>query len=220
MIYLEKTKVCSTCGERKPITEYYKNAGRYDGVQVYCKACHKKYYHDYRHTSGQNKPMDEDRYCSDFLGVYVAEQVIAKTFKNVTRTPYGYQGYDLICGKGYKIDVKAACIGRPKGRHNRWIFGIYNNTDADYFMCIAFNNRDDLEPQHIWMIPGDKINHLVCFCITDVPRSLKKWQEYEKPIDKITSCCNVMKSEVVEKVPLIDMVSKGEDGAQSSLFSF
>lgn len=219
---MKSIKKCPDCKISKPLSEFYKDISRFDGVQTYCKDCTKKQKRtlEWMHRTGKCRPFAEARDCSDFLGVHVAEQVIAKTFKNVTRTPYGYHGYDLVCSKGYRIDAKAACIGRPKGRHDRWTFGIYNNTDADYFMCIAFNNRDDLDPQHIWMIPGDKINHLECFCITDVPRSLKKWQEYEKPIDKIASCCNVMKSEVTEKASLIDMVSKGEEDIQSSLFSF
>lgn len=32
-------KTCAKCGETKPLTDYYRNSKRADGVQTYCKAC-------------------------------------------------------------------------------------------------------------------------------------------------------------------------------------
>lgn len=34
-------KYCSRCKETKPLSEWYKNAGRSDGLGVYCKICEK-----------------------------------------------------------------------------------------------------------------------------------------------------------------------------------
>lgn len=34
-----KTKVCSKCGENKPLSEYYKAKTNKDGLETYCKAC-------------------------------------------------------------------------------------------------------------------------------------------------------------------------------------
>ena len=36
-------KTCSKCGEEKPLSLYYKNKGRKDGVSVYCAKCMKEY---------------------------------------------------------------------------------------------------------------------------------------------------------------------------------
>lgn len=34
-----KSKVCTSCGTRKPLKQYYKNAASLDGHGVYCKTC-------------------------------------------------------------------------------------------------------------------------------------------------------------------------------------
>jgi hypothetical protein len=36
-------KLCKRCGETKPISEYFVNTKRKDGVQTYCKPCHLEY---------------------------------------------------------------------------------------------------------------------------------------------------------------------------------
>ena len=33
------TKFCAHCKQTKPLTDFYKNKGRLDGVCVYCKIC-------------------------------------------------------------------------------------------------------------------------------------------------------------------------------------
>ena len=42
-------KHCSMCDQAKPVSEFGKNAGRYDGLQTYCQICRKQidkqYYH-------------------------------------------------------------------------------------------------------------------------------------------------------------------------------
>lgn len=37
-----KTKVCTKCGEEKPVSEFYRNQTRADGYQTWCKSCHYK----------------------------------------------------------------------------------------------------------------------------------------------------------------------------------
>jgi len=136
-------------------------------------------------------PMSENRQCSSFLGVHVAERVLAKVFKDVEVMPHNNPGYDFICGKGYKIDVKCACIKKKK---NSWGFNIKKNTIADYFLCLAFDDRDNLEPQHIWLIPSDHINNLTGLTISS--STLQRWSKYElDKLDKIISCCNVIKGD-------------------------
>jgi len=101
--------------------------------------------------------------------------------------PYGHPGYDFICNNGKKIDGKSSMTG-DKGY---WMFTIKHNTTADYFFCVAYDNRDDLNILHIWMLPGDKFNHLSGASIS--LSTIHKWDEYEQPIDKAIACCDTMK---------------------------
>lgn len=128
---------------------------------------------------------------SQYLGVFIAEKLTSKMFKNVQRMPQGNHGFDLICNEGYKIDVKSSATG-SKGY---WQFGIKKNKMADYFVIIAFESRDDLTPIHLWLIPGKDINHLNIIHISKV--TLSRWSKYEQPIDKAILCCNEMKGESV-----------------------
>jgi len=38
-----KTKVCNKCGKEKPISEFHKNRNSKDGLNSWCKKCHKEY---------------------------------------------------------------------------------------------------------------------------------------------------------------------------------
>ena len=93
------------------------------------------------------KPMKLNKKCSQFLGCHVAERVLSHVFKDVQRMSNGNKGYDFICNKGFKIDVKSSCIQK----NNSYIFSIRYNNIADYFLCIAFDNRENLNPQYIFV---------------------------------------------------------------------
>lgn len=123
-----------------------------------------------------------------YLGVVIAETLLVKLFKNVQRMPIGNHGYDFICGNGYKIDSKSSATGDKNGS---WQFGIKKNTIADYFICIAWDNRKSFNLTHIWLIPGKDINHLSGILISK--STIHKWTKYEQPIDKYIECCNNMR---------------------------
>ena len=72
-----------------------------------------------------------------------------------------------------------------------WAFNIGRNTTADYFLCLAFDNREDLNPLHAWLIPGSKINHLTGTSIS--PSTLHKWDAYALDTSKIGDCCDAMR---------------------------
>jgi hypothetical protein len=129
--------------------------------------------------------------CPSYLGIHVAERALSKFFKNITRMPMNNIGYDYVCGKGFKIDVKCSCI--IHGDVDYWHFTINENQIADYFLCLAFDNREDLTPMHVWLIPGHIVNTLKGFSISNRTRSLHKWSKYERPLDKVITCCNEMK---------------------------
>jgi len=125
-----------------------------------------------------------------YLGVYIAERVLKNVFENVLAMPVGNPGFDFICQNGFKIDVKSAC---PRKRKNSvsWEFIIRRNKIAEFFLCLAFDSRDDLNPLHMWLLPGDKFNHMSSVSINQ--NTIDKWDEYRLPVDKVITCCNIMK---------------------------
>jgi len=185
------SKRCMKCGALKPLSEFHKLKRSWDGFNYWCKACKNDYLRDYRNHTGGYRPLGTNPDCPLFLGVYVAERVLAHVFKNVSRMPKNNPGFDFICGGGYKIDVKSATRG--KNHPNMWVFGINKNTMADYFLLIAFDNRSDLNPEHIWLVPGNKINNRRTTSISE--STLAKWEDY-RPLDKLDEvihCCDILK---------------------------
>ena len=132
---------------------------------------------------------ENNKDCPGFLGS-IAEEVLSYVYTNVERMGWGNPGYDFICGKGHKIDVKSSVLTAK--RPNLWEFRINNNKIADYFLCLAFDNRDNLNPQHIWLLPGKIVNNKVGTSISK--STISKWSEYEQPLDKVISCCDIMKN--------------------------
>jgi len=131
--------------------------------------------------------MSKNKNCSDYLGIHIAENVLSKVFKDVIKMPNNNPGYDFICSNGYKIDVKSACM--KKDRPDSWYFHTENNFIADYFLCIAFDNREDLNPLHMWLIPSNTItNKNSSLYISN--KSIDVWNRYEKSIYNIIQCCN------------------------------
>jgi len=193
-------KQCIKCGELKDASKFHKSHSTCDGLQSWCRECkaehrqsHQKEYAFHartrRHELGIHRPYNKNRNCPLFLGVGVAEQVLAKVYPNVVRMPMHNTGFDFICGRGYKVDVKSSCLHK----HGFWGFNINKNAIADHFLCLAFNDRVNLTPQHVWLIPGKVVSHLVGLSICPGARSLSKWQQYEQSIDCVVSCCNVLR---------------------------
>ena len=192
-------KRCNQCKDIKLISEFGPRIKNKDGRSSVCRVCRRQACAESKHRLGHTKPMKESPQCSQFLGVCVAERVIRHCgmFNIITKAPNNTPGYDFVCGRGYKIDVKSACrtfaIRNGNSLTPWWTFHIDHNKIADWFVTIAFDDRVHLTPLHAWMIPGDVINHLVCLTITESERSLVKWEQYERPLDQIESCCDVLR---------------------------
>jgi hypothetical protein len=135
--------------------------------------------------------MNENKECAAYLGIYIAERALSKFFDNIIRMPMHNPGYDFLCGKGFKIDCKSACISIREKHSDSWKFMIRYNKTPDHFLCLAFQDRDSLEPKHVWLIPGSKINSKNSIRITE--GSFSEWTKYERPIDRVIKCCNLMK---------------------------
>jgi hypothetical protein len=180
-------RICPRCKISKPLSDY--SPGNYR-----CRPCKAAQKREHAHQNGINIPMEQNKTCSAYLGIHIAERILSHYFENVSRTPYGTPGYDFTCKNGYKIDVKCACIQKIKNKSNcKWQFSIQYNTIADYFLCLGFDNRDSLEPQHIWLIPGNVVNKLDAFQIPVSEYGLSKWHQYEKPLDKVLQCCATLR---------------------------
>lgn len=136
------------------------------------------------------RPQFHNRQCSLFLGDTVAETVLSKVFKNVVRTPIGHVGFDFWCNNGFKIDVKSACAAANSSVILKWAFAIKRNKIPDYFLCIAFDNRQDLNPLHLWLIPSKVINHMTGVRIES--DTLYKWKKYKLKLDKTVACCDTL----------------------------
>ena len=164
-----------------------------------------------KHATGKCTSMDENPKCSIYLGVHIAERVLSKIFSNVIRMPNNNKGYDFICNKGFKIDVKAACLTRSHGNRNRsglrWDFRIKKNKTPDHFLLIAFDNRTNLIPLHLWLIKGNEplhsngiitnpVNNRENFAIENSITALSRYQMYEihDKLDKLITVCDSLRS--------------------------
>ena len=181
---------CRVCGKRLVENENWCKSNVKSGNYI-CKQCSVAYSSEYNHKQGIYQPMGKNRACSLFLGVCVAEKLLSKVFVDVKRMPNGTVGYDLICNRGKRIDVKSACTRFGKRRSGRWLFSILKNTIADYFLCVAFDDREQLNPLHLWLIPGTRINHLQSTSISI--NRLSKWDEYKLDIKDVVHCCEAMR---------------------------
>ena len=203
-------KRCTHCGLVLPASGFQKNACKSDGLQSWCKQCRyvadrtiyrdkvNAYHKAWEIKHGIVGKIAESHDSSSYLGVYIAERALSKFFDHIERMPYGNPGYDFICGKGFKIDVKSACLRGYKGKNATcWSFTIRKNQVADYFLCLAFNNRVDLEPQHVWLVPSDAAKNLYGLVVPCSNYGLNKWRKFEKPIENVLSCCNTIRSEAI-----------------------
>lgn len=167
--------ICKTCACNA--TKQRQTSNR----KIYNEIRRKSYY---RHGA---KPMSENKDCSAYLGCHIAERVLSKVFKDVEVMPRNNPGYDFICNKGKKIDVKSACVSK----YGKWVFHIRHNIIADYFLCLAFDNRDNLTPLHMWLIPGHIVNNLTGTTISK--STVNRWNEYRLDVDKVVKCCDKMR---------------------------
>jgi len=137
--------------------------------------------------------MKENRMNNKFIGIYIAENGIAKIYEESKRMPCNHPGYDIICPKGYKIDVKATVLSR----YNTFCFGIQKNEVADYFILVGFNNIIELKPLHLWIIKSDENIHgrplkeFLSLKIIDEPQYIQEYQKYEKlnRLEMLKSVC-------------------------------
>lgn len=190
----KNSKICKSCDINQTQIWISKNKERYKKNQErnskrWNKANPEKRRLLSEHSNRKRgrRPMSEAKECSIYLGIYVAERVLKDVFNDVVQMPQNHKGYDFVCNHGKKIDVKSSTLHKD----NRWLFRIGTNIIADYFLCLAFDNRKDLNPLHLWLIPGDTLNKYIGVGISK--GKIHKWDEYRLNIDKVISCCDIIK---------------------------
>ena len=205
-----KTLICNKCYLEKPITDFFRRPQITRGYSYSCKVCHMEAQRQYRaalgkeacakrsreysYHVGRTHPAKENPKCSNWLGIWIAERVLSRYFNELKRMPPNNPGYDFLCSKGFKIDVKSGCRQSYDNRRiDRWTFVINHNKIADYFLCLAFDNRTNLNPEHVWLIPKELVSEKHAVIIYDNRNGLSKWSAYEKPIDRVLDCCKSLK---------------------------
>lgn len=166
---------------------------------------HAEYTRQCTYDCGKASPFFENKKYTLYFGVHIAERYLAKIFEKVTRMPINHKGYDFVCGKGYKIDVKSSCINK----NNIWNFNIGRNKIAEYFLLLAFDNRESLNPIYVWIFKGNNIvgmkkrggmkkqlNDKGHFYIPNRPDAIRYYKKYEQTdkLEKLKKCCDTLKN--------------------------
>lgn len=183
---MSKIITCANCNELKP-----------HEAKGLCARCYQNKYQKgsstkWNHKTGKHKPRLENKNCAPYLG-YISELILFNLYLNIQIMPNNNIGYDLIYNN-YKIDVKASCrIIRDK-HSDRWNFHIEMNKNTDYFACIAFDNRENLNVEHYWLIPGNIVNNQINVGISKT--NLNKWNKYRQS-NKVINQCNIIRGNLL-----------------------
>jgi len=188
-------RFCPGCQENKPLVDYnIRKSGPQKGTPRHiCKKCQNDYDSAYRLKCGI-RPTSEAKDSSSYLGIYIAERALSNFFDTIIRMPPNNPGYDFLCGKGFKIDVKSSCLRIKPNRSPFWQFNTKHNKKADYFLFMGLDNRDSLKPMRIWLIPNDIADKYNAITISNIDKSIAKWIKYEKPLDRVISCCSQIRA--------------------------
>src|SRR3990167_1732522 len=157
---------------------------------------------EWQWNRGTHSPMSDNEDCSSYLGIYITEIKIGRKLLPILfgaiekEMPANNPGFEFIVKGGYKIQFKARTLKNT----NKWSFRIDYNNIADYFILVAFNDRENLDIIHIWVIKKDDIIRGKKFfdretiSITNCCKKLLEFQKYDQ-IEKYRQI-----KEAIEKV--------------------
>ena len=141
----------------------------------------------YRHETGRQKPMEDAKDCPAHFGVCIGEKYVSQVFEGCKPAPYGTPGYDWEW-KGLKVQHKARCITvREWGWSSLWYFTRLDfNKIADKFVLSGWDDREGLNPLHIWIFDKDDIMsdglpfwNRNSITILNTPEGLAEFAKYE-----------------------------------------
>ena len=214
-------KQCTVCKKWKDESEFYIRSKYNQTLRSECKKCSnmssKRWYDsnkdyvkeltDNRRWENGGTPMDKNIECTMYLGVHIAENLWNVILTDSVLMNPANPGYDILFNDNIKIDIKASVL-RIDDEYPCWSFNIQYNKIPDFFGLTAFDNRDNLNIQYMWLIPGYKINDK--YRIRIYPKKINNWKKYliisdeelaklikEKPLDILRS---KQKLEKIEKI--------------------
>lgn len=198
-------KTCNKCHKTKPLEDFHNNKTTKDGRAYWCKECTNKDYKDYYHNRGGKEAngrisMYKNKNCAHYLGVVVAERLVKHLFNDVVMMPFGFPGYDMICNKGKKINVKASTANVRQNKNSitkRWKFNINYNKNCDFYLLMAFDDTINLTPLSAWLMPGEEINENSGISIS--AKKINDWDCWKMDLDNAQACCDLMKEKRKKK---------------------
>ena len=158
--------------------------------------CHKdmeykrKYTQEWRYENGSQSPMSENENCSQYLGTLVAERqygriILPEIFGGIEKEmPYGNPSYDFLVKGNIKVDIKSCCLREMKGWLG-WEPHVRFNNVTDYFVILAFDDRDNLNLIFVWSIGknetirGNKFYMRDSIKITNTHRGLLEFKRFD-----------------------------------------
>lgn len=153
---------------------------------------------EYTYKTGKNLPREVNDDCSLWFGEFISQNYVMKTFEDSIKIPSNNPGFDWICKKGQKIDHKGACLKYYPWQSPHWSFHIRHNKISDYFILSAWDDKDNLNPLHVWMfhkndkVRGRKFCEFEEFVVTNTPEKLKELEKWEVTdrLGKLKEFCN------------------------------
>lgn len=185
----------------------------FEGWNDYQRKCRKDYKREWTrkwaHDTGRSISMSENKDCASWLGVNegepLFEKFLKKIFEYVEKTDYLDGGIDFNCKKPRQefinkyphlelnklrdeectLQLRIRCLTFYKNCDwSGWKFNLDNN-NSDFTILCGYDNRDNLEPVHIWMFYKNNIIRNEEFwkkkflTITDTPNSIKQFEKFE-----------------------------------------
>jgi len=169
----------------------FKNHNEYELNRCHKDMEHKrKYTQEWRHSNGIQLSMEENKDCAHYLGTFIAERqygriILPEMFGGIEQEmPYGNPYYDFLMTGNIKIDIKSCCLREMKG-WSGWEPHVRFNNVTDYFLILAFDDRENLHLVHIWMIGkneiirGEKFYMRDSIKITNTRRGLLEFKRFD-----------------------------------------
>lgn len=127
----------------------------------------------YNHQKRGILPTKDSPESPLYFGEYIEKKYVSSIFEDVKpfeypKNKYGrildvHKPYDWICKNGYKIKHVSSCIRTDSSHKHRngtpipyYSFLLRKNPVPDYWIISGWDNRDNLEPQYVWIINGHK----------------------------------------------------------------
>jgi len=146
---------------------------------------------EWQWNKGIHSPMSENEDCASYLGVYITERKIGRKLLPIilgdiqAEMSANNHWFEFIVVGGYKVQFKARTLRYKKG-WTGWSFRIDYNSVADYFVLIAFSDRENLNIAHILLIKkgdivrGKRFYDRETISITNSSKGLLEFQKYDQ----------------------------------------